>query len=103
MKHDSNMVESDYMLTVVSGVSRLGSELHTGPQILGKLVHSFAKCSATLYVCWLWFSLFASENWSGGLDRVTTGIRTRTGMNSQGTWILIMFMSPPATLPSLLT
>lgn len=36
------------MLTVVRGVGRLGSELHTGPQILGKLVHSFAKCPASV-------------------------------------------------------
>lgn len=87
------------MLTVVRGMSteetpaRLGSELHTEPWILGEQVQSFAECSAVVYTGCPWVSLFTPENWSRGLNEVATGIRTRTGMNSRVTWIVILLSS----------
>lgn len=106
MKHDFNVMKADCADNCQwdehkeERPARLGSEIHTQPQIPGEQVPSSAKCSAVVHAGWPWFSLFAPENWSRALNKVTTRTRTstRTRMNSQVTWILILLMSPLATL-----
>lgn len=108
MKHDSNVMKADRADSCHQDEhkeerpARLGSEIHTQPQIPGEQAPSSAKCSAVVHTGRAWFSLFAPENWSRALNKVTTGTRTstRTRMNSQVTWILILLMSPLATLPT---